>query len=346
MKAFMAGLVIVSIIILDLTSTILFTFLFDTTQADLYLNPLHWLFLTFVSKTFLFTWSYLFKRIYKNKEQNSEINRLVWCMVLFIPAFTILNLNISIEAVVNADEVPISIFFNAIGLFYIHVILVFLLEKITIEQRAITENIWYKKEINSRMHEMKIWMDALDRQKIIAHDVNHHFSLLNQLLNNNQVEEAKFHLEKVSISIADRQVVDTNNPIINAIVNQKYWVAKQKGIGMVFKINNLEKFPIRSEELVTILSNLLDNAIEATEKVMGVKSIVVKIMIEEGVAVLAVRNTSNPVIIYKNSIETSKEDSLEHGFGLKSVMNSLDEYNFSYAMQYQDGWFTFSAVSL
>lgn len=343
-KAMITFLVIVVIIVLDLLSTMFFVQFLGVSQLELYMDPLLWLMATFVSKTILFTGSYLVRHSHKNKNQVVAANRWVWLMILFIPAFTIFNLNISIEAVANTENAVIDVFINAIGLFYVNVILVFLLDKISREQNTMIENLWYKQEINNRMRENKMWTDALDKQRVIAHDVNHHFTVIYQLLGSNQLEEAKAYLGKLSNGTSDRQVVETNHPIINAVINQKYWKAREHGIGMVFKINNLAGFPIQSEELVTILANLLDNAIEANDQVEGQKNIVVKIMMEDEGAILSIRNTSNPVTINGNQIKTTKENRVEHGFGLKSITRCLDKYNFTYAMQYQEGWFNFTAI--
>lgn len=55
--------------------------------------------------------------------------------------------------------------------------------------------------------------------------------------------------------------------IINAILNTKYQEAISKNIVFVFKVNDLSKIVIKDEDLVVILANLLNNAIEACENV-------------------------------------------------------------------------------
>ncbi|MDE6939865.1 MAG: ATP-binding protein, partial [Lachnospiraceae bacterium] len=78
-------------------------------------------------------------------------------------------------------------------------------------------------------------------------------------------------------------------------------------------------------DLVTLLTNLLDNAIEACERSLGkdpAASTVIqfKMIIEESQLVLAIRNpVIQPVLIRGSTISTSKKDRAHHGIGLSNV---------------------------
>ena len=56
-----------------------------------------------------------------------------------------------------------------------------------------------------------------------------------------------------------------NHVIVNAILNTKYQESEDKGIVFVVKINDLSHAKIQDEDMVIILSNLLNNAIEACQ---------------------------------------------------------------------------------
>ena len=60
--------------------------------------------------------------------------------------------------------------------------------------------------------------------------------------------------------------MNTHNPIIDAILNQKGYAAKEQDIDLHFEINDLSDVAIPSVDLTVMMSNLLDNAIEACEK--------------------------------------------------------------------------------
>ncbi len=81
---------------------------------------------------------------------------------------------------------------------------------------------------------------------------------------------------------------------------------------MTFAINDLSKLTMAEEDLVTLLANLLDNAIEACEKLDAEntalrKNIHFKMVLEEGQLILSVRNpVSTPVQIKNNMVVTTK----------------------------------------
>ncbi len=319
--------------------------IFKITQHEFLMNPLLWLLATFISKILLFTSSYCFKRICKDKAKFNKLNTWILCGVIIIPIFTILSLYILIQVAKLEESVIEWTFLHALVLFIINVILVTLLDRVAHEQAIKTENILYNKELTNKMELAKAWSDTLQKQKRISHDFKHHIETLNTLLQNDDVNEAKNYIKTISVESKMGMVVDSNNPIINAVLNQKYWIAKEKGIIIRFKIDDIAQFPIKQADLATLLANLLDNAIEATEKVYGEKCIIVKITMDEVKTLLSVRNTSLPVCIDdNNNISTTKINFEEHGFGLKNIKTVLDKYRFSYAFEYKSSWFNFSAV--
>ena len=96
------------------------------------------------------------------------------------------------------------------------------------------------------------------------------------------------------------------------------------------------------EDLVTLLANLLDNAIEACEKL---DTIQFKMVLEEGQLILSVRNPVNtPVQIKNNMIVTSKKDSLHHGIGLSNVDAVIKKYGGTSVLACDNGCFSFSAL--
>lgn len=56
---------------------------------------------------------------------------------------------------------------------------------------------------------------------------------------------------------------------------------------------------ISDEDVVVIMSNLLNNAIEACEKCRGDKIIKLKIVIEDNNAIISVKNTYENAVIYE-----------------------------------------------
>lgn len=180
-------------------------------------------------------------------------------------------------------------------------------------------------------------------QRKSTHEFEHHMQVLRDLLDRGEVEAARDHLDRLkknrSIHVMS---VSSNHPVIDVILNQKYQTARENEIKMQIRVNDLSAVAIPTDSLVVVLTNLLDNAIEACRRLDGYREIFCSVLYDEGLYI-SIRNTSGPVEIVDGKIPTSKQDSLSHGFGLLSVTYVLDKLKAEYTFGYDEGWFHFAA---
>ena len=99
-------------------------------------------------------------------------------------------------------------------------------------------------------------------------------------------------------------------------------------------------------DVVTILANLLNNAIEASETCEDKKVIRFKFVKEDDMIIIAVKNTYNYDVIYENGeIKSTKTSSLdEHGVGIKNVIKIIEKYDGSYVIEDKNKEFFFSII--
>lgn len=180
-------------------------------------------------------------------------------------------------------------------------------------------------------------------QRKTTHEFERHIQVLRDLLNQEEYESAQEYVRQLQ---ADRTLrvfsISSKNPVIDVVLNQKHQVAQENGIKMQVKVNDLSAVEIQTNDLVVLLSNLLDNAIEACLKLTDNREIVCSIIKEDGIYI-SIRNTSPPVTILHGEIATTKENPTEHGYGLPAVKYILNQRNAEYTFVYQDGWFQFVA---
>lgn len=199
------------------------------------------------------------------------------------------------------------------------------------------------RQIALQTENFNILQDSFTRQRRATHEFERHIQILSALLEREELQDAKEYVSKLrKTSIADIRHVRTNHTIFDVILNQKYAQATEKGISMELRVNDLSGFEIPTELLVVLLSNLLDNAIEACAKVESRPRIEIHIHRDDGLY-LSVRNTAMPIQIVDGHIQTDKADPIEHGYGLSAIRYALDQLGGEYAMEYKDGWFLFVA---
>ena len=181
-------------------------------------------------------------------------------------------------------------------------------------------------------------------QRKNTHEFEHHMQVLRDLLDQNQVTAARDYLARLrknrSIHVMS---VNSKHPVIDVILNQKYQTARENEIKMQIRVNDLSSVEIPTDSLVVVLTNLLDNAIEACRRIDGYREIFCSILRDDEGLYISIRNTSLPVDIVDGKIPTSKTDSLSHGFGLLSVSYVLDELGAEYTFGYEEDWFHFAA---
>ena len=123
--------------------------------------------------------------------------------------------------------------------------------------------------------------------------------------------------------INNTNVFETGNRLINTILNTKYVEAREKDITFRFVINDLSKLIIADRDCIVILSNMINNAIEAAEKCPeGKRIIFVKAVIEGGKFIFACRNS------YINDLDpemrSKKKDVVSHGYGIENIKEAVN----------------------
>jgi hypothetical protein len=136
--------------------------------------------------------------------------------------------------------------------------------------------------------------------------------------------------------------VNSHHPIIDAVLNHKYQKATEQGIDFQAQVNDLSGISLEADALVVVLSNLLENAIEACLRFDGDRQIHCRILAEDSLFI-SIRNTSLPVQIIDNSIATTKQNKQNHGYGLQQIGYILQQQKAEYSISYEDGWFQFVA---
>ena len=188
---------------------------------------------------------------------------------------------------------------------------------------------------------------AYAQQRKLTHDFQAHLDTLAGLLAQELPDTSalKKYVQDLRASQTDRiLLVNTHHAALDALLNQKALVAKKRKIDIQFSVNDLSGVKINTVDLTILISNTLDNAIEACVKLPeDDRQIFVKVLLEEDMLFYSVRNRSLPVDVPPGQMPaTTKEPVSLHGYGLQNVKTTLDKHHSLYAIHYADGWFGFA----
>ena len=188
---------------------------------------------------------------------------------------------------------------------------------------------------------------AYAQQRKLTHDFQAHLDTLAGLLTQEPPDASAVqkYVQGLRAAQTDRiLLVNTHHAALDALLNQKALVAKNRKIDIQFSVNDLSAVKINMVDLTILISNTLDNAIEACEKLPEEdRRIFVQVLLEEDVLFYAVRNRSLPVNVQPGQLPvTTKIPPSLHGYGLENVRTTLKKYSSLYAINYADGWFGFA----
>ena len=107
-------------------------------------------------------------------------------------------------------------------------------------------------------------MESYTTQRRLTHEFTNHTDALALLLQQGDYEGAKAYLSTLTKTIAaNTTIMNTHNPLLDALLSKKYEEASRKGVMVYFDLPDLRDMPMGQTDLVIVLSNLLNNAIEA-----------------------------------------------------------------------------------
>lgn len=265
------------------------------------------------------------------------------CMVINIIIIGFL-LNIGI----NKDQtVSSSIILLAIAIFAITIIVLNIFNKIIkdtekeLEQKRQIEQ--YKLE-HKYSEELNI---ALDNLRIIKHDLKNHISCMWGLVESDNLGDLRSYLSNLTEEVKERDLVYIQGETtISALLNHKYSIVKDKNIIIDYNLDVNEPVLIDKTDLCQILGNIIDNAVEANEKLEeSERHIKFSLSTKTNHIFINIENPyDGKANVKEGNIITTKKDKFNHGLGLKSVRNTVNKHNGNIDIKFDDKTFNVNII--
>ena len=172
------------------------------------------------------------------------------------------------------------------------------------------------------------------------HDLKHQIALLRSEMPD---EKRQDYLDRMENEISGFEVgVNTGNHIVDTILMDKAIQCIQKGIKLNCAADGRLIEFMDPLDLSSLLGNLLDNAIEHVEKISNPEKRWIEFVIrrKNGFVIVGVGNSFEGEVVFQNGLpRTTKADERFHGYGTKSIKNTVARYDGTVNFSAENGVF-------
>ncbi len=193
-------------------------------------------------------------------------------------------------------------------------------EKLLFAEKHINNQVLHYQQLNKHQNELKLF----------RHDIKNQYLSLIALVKDCQFDKALKIMEaNVNwLEEMNSNIINSGNPVVDAILQSKLHLAKEKNITLKISTKLAEEIAIDELELGIVLGNALDNAIEAVEKNIKSDNKYISMTLMSTNYRISI-SVSNPVEedINTENLTTSKADKEKHGYGIKSIRAIAQKYD-------------------
>ena len=186
------------------------------------------------------------------------------------------------------------------------------------------------------------------QKEFLFHDIRKHHRILHELFQKGEQEAALAYLEELEGKMQKEEEIDyVNHGVLNLILNQKFREAKAAGIQVKQECDDMSGMILSPVECNALFGNLLDNAIEANQRLEEETERWLRFVCIRDRRLLRIA-VSNPISnktadTTEEPLKTEKEDRERHGFGMGSIKNIVKAYNGHITIKKKEGVFDLTA---
>lgn len=315
-------------------ATIFLISIVTKTEVTAYIDKLSFFVLDVVmSKLLYFLTCHIMARLIKKEKDNIKFPTVLYLYPIIVIATLLIfwsmctNFDLSYNYQLILSGISFALFASIVVLF------------ISYQQSVEKENIIFVLKNQVEKQEMDInYYNILEKQnedlRIYAHDTKNHLNAIHNLNSNPEIDE---YLTKMISNLKNcSSICHCGNHMLDVIISKYATECEMKNIKFSFDVCVTNLKYIKNNDLVTILSNALDNAIEASEKSINKTVSIATDHINTYDLITITNSCDNTPKTNGNDLTTTKKDKYIHGLGIKSIKKTLKKYGGDCQWEYNE----------
>ncbi len=319
--------------IIDLIFGNLFALVIDDIYSDVFYSNFTYrliscLLIKLIDVAVLFFMHKAFTRIDKNLKSKYWVFFGAVFAVLLVSSVIFLDFYLTLN---QSKEIILLFLFISLAFFAMSLIVVYFFSEICAGFQR--DKRLFALETNNRALEEALASQNSNLRNLrkIRHDIKNHAANAVALIECGKADEAAALLRN-AVDVVDtisRDGINTGNNVVDVIVLSKAAVCESKGIAFTYKIEPLDEIKIDAADLSSLLSNLLDNAIEAAQKTTN-GYVKIEIFKYKAYYEICVENSfMGKISIVHNDLRllSTKSNDAMHGLGTQIIEDIARKYN-------------------
>lgn len=248
---------------------------------------------------------------------------LLAMMILYITMYVMILTNFQSNIIILLSIISVSMIVIA-GIVW------FMIARINKDNEIKTKLLLSEQKANLYKQNIISSNSQIETIKLLKHDMKNNISCIDALIEEENYDEA----HNICHSLTNKYtsigtIVNTENYLLNAVLNVEIEKAKSYGIPVKLSITNDLKMFKNSSDIISLIGNILDNAISYLSK-NKVKNNEINFSTgyEGSYSVIKCRNNILDSVLFNNpSLKTDKKDKDNHGKGITIINSIAHKYN-------------------
>ena len=193
-------------------------------------------------------------------------------------------------------------------------------------------------QVSQAMREISALRESQTQASTYRHDLRHHLQYISSCIENNQLPQAQAYIHSIYEQIEAQKIhVYCENEAANLIFSAFAGRCAKSGVTLKIQATLPPFLSVSSSDLCVLLSNALENALNACLTMTGERSIDVLAYEKEHKLFLQVTNPCQENIGFEDGLPVT--DRPGHGIGVRSIRAIAEHYGGLYSFSVQNGQF-------
>ncbi len=282
------------------------------------------------SASYYIAWKLCADKMIRDEREATKTQRYMFTILTMVICFAMYSINTFLGRWETTDAIDIAIeeLYSVVGGLFL-----LILELDTIQSRRNERQLFMMESMLQQQEEQ------FESSKQSAALVNEKYHDLKQLLQTYQGKIDRKVLDELGETLEEYDdKVSTGSQVLDILLTEKRAVCRTQGIQFTCFVNGADFGFMEELELYALVRNILNNAIEATEKIAEREKRFISLTArrEDLAIVIHEENPCVSVEFDEDGMPKSQKDPNYHGFGTKSMLRTAEKYNGTMTAEVKD----------